>query len=287
MYITRYVWEGWFSSFIGLKESSLYRKYSIAIRFATYLCTMGVESYIPRTPKLCINDFIPHIFSHKEMSDIFFVCDRLQLERNCPSSILISMPALLRLLYSTGIRIGEALSIRNRDIDFERHIIRLSKTKNGRQRLAPVNMSLEIVLKEYIGYRDRIRRESIVLPDSPLFVTSVGTPFSQDSVRRWFKVIMDHAGIIYTGDFSGYRVHGLRHTACVHSMMKLADEGYDLYANLPALSVFMGHEKVVDTEHYLRLTQEMYPDIVNADMSITTEMLSILTDSIKQGYESK
>jgi site-specific recombinase XerD len=148
-------------------------------------------------------------------------------------------------------------------------------------------MSLEIVLREYIGYRDRIGREGIALPDSPLFVTSAGNLFTQDSVRRWFRVIMDNASIVYTGDFSGYRVHSLRHTACVHSMMKLADEGLDLYANLPALSVFMGHEKVVDTERYLRLTQEMYPNIVNADMNITTEILSILSDSMKLGYESK
>lgn len=287
VYITKGTWEGWLSSFDNLKESSLYRKWCIAIRFATYLCTMGVESYIPRTPKLHFNDFVPHIFSHEEMSDIFSTCDQLQLEKSYPSSILISMPALLRLLYSTGIRIGEALSIRNRDVDFEFHVIHLNKTKNGKQRLAPINMSLEAVLKEYIGYRDRIRREGIALPESPLFVTSAGNIFSQDSVRRWFRIIMDKAGIVYTVDFSGYRVHSLRHTACVHAMMKLADEGLDLYANLPALSVFMGHEKVVDTEHYLRLTQEMFPDIVNADKNITAEILNILSDSMKQGYESK
>jgi site-specific recombinase XerD len=286
-HITKGIWEGWLSSFGDLKESSLYRKYRIAIRFATYLCTMGVDSYIPRAPKLCFNDFVPHIFSHEEMADIFSACDRLQLDKNYPGSILVSMPALLRLLYSTGIRIGEALSIRNRDVDFGCHAIRLNKTKNGRQRLAPINMSMEIVLKEYIGYRDRIRRESIALPDSPLFATSAGNLFTQASVRRWFRVIMDNAGIVYTGNFSGYRVHSLRHTACVHSMMKLADEGLDLYANLPVLSVFMGHVKIVDTERYLRLTQEMYSSIVNADTNITTEILGILSDSMKPGYEGK
>lgn len=287
VHLTKEVWDGWFSSLTGLKEKNLYKKYCTATRFAAYLCTMGVESYIPRIPKLRPNRFAPHIFSHEEISNIFSACDRLRLEKKYSSSILIAMPALLRLLYSTGIRIGEALSVKNRDVDFHRHVIRLNKTKNGKERLAPINASLETILREYIDYRDRIRQEHITLPDSPLFVSSIGKSFSQDPVRKWFKIAMEHAGIICIGTAAAYRVHDLRHTACVHAMMKLGNEGLDLYANLPALSVFMGHKSVISTEYYLRLTQEMYPDIMTADMSTTSEILKILSNSIKHGYDSE
>ena len=56
---------------------------------------------------------------------------------------MMVIPVLLRTLYSTAIRIGEAINLRNQDIDFEGHTIVLDNTKNGRQRLAPLNESLK------------------------------------------------------------------------------------------------------------------------------------------------
>lgn len=46
-------------------------------------------------------------------------------------------------------------------------------------------------------------------------------------------------------------------------MIKLVGEGMDLYCSLPVLSKFLGHLDAYSTERYLRLTQEVYPDIIN------------------------
>ncbi|WP_394372979.1 tyrosine-type recombinase/integrase [Parabacteroides gordonii] len=45
------------------------------------------------------------------------------------------MPALYRILYATGIRIGEAISIRNRDVDLRRNCIIIRRQKNKMERL--------------------------------------------------------------------------------------------------------------------------------------------------------
>jgi len=47
------------------------------------------------------------------------------------------------------------------------------------------------------------------------------------------------------------------------SLKKMAKSGMDIYYSLPLLSVFLGHRSSGATEHYVRLTSEMYPNILN------------------------
>jgi integrase len=57
-------------------------------------------------------------------------------------------------------------------------------------------------------------------------------------------------------------VHDLRHTFAVHSLVKMAKSGLDLYYSLPLLSTFLGHRSLSATDQYVRLTAEMYPDLL-------------------------
>jgi len=43
--------------------------------------------------------------------------------------------------------------------------------------------------------------------------------------------------------------------------MKMTKSGYDLYYTLPILSTYMGHKSIGATEQYVRLTEEMYPEL--------------------------
>ena len=81
-------------------------------------------------------------------------------------------------------------------------------------------------------------------------------------------------------DFIGVRLHDLRHTACVHALMKMVRSGKDPYCCLPILSVFMGHKSPSSTEYYLRLTEEMYPEIIKLDLSYTNSIRDIIEKGI-------
>ena len=61
----------------------------------------------------------------------------------------------------------------------------------------------------------------------------------------------------------------------MHSLKKMTDNGIDAYCCLPYLSTFMGHKKVMDTEYYLRLTEEVYSDIVKRESGVTSCILSV------------
>lgn len=202
------------------------------------------------------------------MKDIFGVCDRLTLKVRNMRSGLISLPVLFRLLYSTGMRINEALSLKNEDVDFERRQITLNYTKNRTQRLAPINSSLLMVLEQYKQCRDKLPVQNIISPASYFFVSTLGKRLDSRYIHYWFKRILKGCGIPFIGGGHGPRVHDIRHTCAVHALKKMVDENVDIYCALPVLSVFIGHNNVNDTERYIRLTQEIYPDIIKMEQSV-------------------
>jgi hypothetical protein len=52
------------------------------------------------------------------------------------------------------------------------------------------------------------------------------------------------------------------------SDINMAKSGLDLYYSLPLLSTFMGHKSLDATEQYVRLTAEMYPDLLKDEKGI-------------------
>ena len=280
-YITRDIYVSYMESIRSMSPATRYLRASVLRRLCIYMSRLGVECYIPILPRRSWAQFSPHIFTRKEMEDIFKAADSLRAEsRNCNAST-ICIPALLRLLYSTAMRISEALSIKNAYVDFDAHVITLNDTKNGSQRYAPVNATLEAVLKEYLRYRSRIPVAGIDAPDRPFFVNPQGKSFSRVAVYMRFRKVLSLAGIPFKGDKDGPRIHDIRHTACVHAFANLAAAGRDMYCSLPMLSVFMGHKTVSETEYYLWLTAEMYPELASRDHVVTAAIGDAIRQSIK------
>lgn len=245
-----------------------YRYTSTFAMFAKYLVRLGVPCYIPYVGKRPKSNYLPYIYSYEEIGRIFNAADSLRCKKHCNRSILMIMPALVRLLYSTAIRLGEALSLQNKDVDFEHHIITLNNTRNGCQRIAPINSSMEKVLSQYTAYRDRLQVKNINDPDSFFFVNLLGQPCTNHAVFTKFVEILHIAGVKYRGNRLGPRIHDLRHTACVHTMIKMSKDGKDIYCALPNIAAYMGHKNYSSTYKYLRLSKDMFPDIINISYNL-------------------
>jgi site-specific recombinase XerD len=143
----------------------------------------------------------------------------------------------------------------------DEHYIYLLKTKNGSERIVPIGESMESVLRQYIEYRDRMPVKGISAGDALLFVKSDGTVLNQGVVYQNFRKILDICGIPHFGNHHGPRVHDLRHTFAVHSLVQMGRSGMDLYTGLPILSTALGHHSLTATEQYVRLTCSMYPEL--------------------------
>ena len=227
-HITEEFVKRWHKSRISDKEITIYGKYLVLRQLTSLMCRNGCVCYIPIIPKQPKSEFTPYIYTHDQISQLFTAADSSRLFNNCMKTAIISMPVILRLLYSTGMRVSEALYMRNEDVNLDSGYIHLRKTKNRCERLVPIGESMVIVLKQYIYV--------------------------------FFHKLLKICNIPYIGNRQGPRIHDLRHTFAVHSLVQMGHNGMDLYTGLPILSACLGHRSLSSTEKYVRLTCMMYPE---------------------------
>ena len=233
------------------------RRVSVLRQFAVWLLAMGHDAWIPVNVERGLSrrsPFVARVFTHDEMSRLIEASDGI-----CPnpmSTMHLVMPTLLRLLYSSGTRLGETLAIEMGDVDLDRGVIKLTNTKNGKERIIPLSDSMADVLRTFC---------SILHPDpqpgDPLFCNPWGERYDKRTIYTRFREILRRAGISHGGRGIGPRIHDVRHTMACHALQNAAQAGVDLRAELPALSYYLGHGSVTATCRYLQMTAEVYPEI--------------------------
>jgi site-specific recombinase XerD len=254
----------WQQTRINDHLQTLYGKFSVISQLARYMSRRGHDCYIPQLPRyaVCKTEFSPYIFTVDQMRMLFDKSSRLMTYDAHMNCTLFCIPAILRLLYSTGLRISEALSICNRDVEFGRKCIQIRKTKNGMERIVPINNELEGVLQQYISYRNRMPVKYVNSPDGFLFVKPDGTCCKAQSVYEYFRTLLSNCNIPFKGNHHGPRVHDIRHTFAVHALVQMLHNGQDIYSSLPVISTCLGHKSLYATEQYVRLVEAMYPELI-------------------------
>ena len=271
--LTKEISDKWADRLDNEAELTIYSKVKVVKQLAEYLHDQGIKTYVPQLPKYPGCTFIPYIYPNEEINAIFRVSDSLRMKCRNVYSCLLIMPCLLRLLYGTGIRISEALSLKNRDVNISGRFLTLKDTKNGKDRLVPMSDSLVVVCKDYLEQRNKLPVGALRRENGLFFVSLNGGVCKQGAVHRWFRKVLVLAGIPFTGNRKGPRIHDIRHTFACHSFLKLSDEGMDLYCSWPYLSTYLGHQSLESTEQYIRLTSQMYPDLLKETDGLYMDVL--------------
>lgn len=254
--------EKWFCRHGAESDNYQYSRCVCLNQLAYYLSSIGIRSYMSRLPKRK-ETFTPYVFSKAEVAAIFTACDEMATKTQKMDSTVFSIPALIRFLYGTGLRINEALSLRNKDVNLIDNYVIVKDSKNGKERAIPLSATLGTVCKGYVEHRDKLPVN--ISNDSSFFVSLNGTACEWSSIYYWFRKILAKAAIAFTGDahsHRGPRIHDIRHTTACHALARMAGEGMDLYCSLPVLSAFLGHQSLKATDLYVRLTAEMYPGLL-------------------------
>ena len=258
--ISKELFDEWSIPFPEESDANRYSRISILRQFSSYLQIIGHNSYIPKLPKYK-STFTPHIFTKAEIESIFQASDILFLKRKYMYSQICVMPTLLRMLYGTGLRVGEALNLKHRAVNLDKGYLVLRTTKNGRDRLVPISQSLMEVCKDYYIYK---QKQLIDIGPGTYFFTALnGSRCRPCTVYEHFRTVLYKAGISHKGRGTGPRLHDLRHTFCVNALLKMSEAGMDLYYSMPILSTYVGHQSIEATEKYVRLTSEMYKDLLD------------------------
>jgi integrase/recombinase XerD len=247
-------------------ESASYRYTRIRIlaQFSKYLFDHKIKSHIPKLPPFPASTFIPYIYTPSDIEVLLKASTELRIQFAMMDSSIMSMPAMIRVLYATGIRINEVLSLKDEDINVEDQYLKVRDSKNGKERIIPISNSLASVCKQYRCYRNNIPLNK---PATYFFTRLNGKKCGYGAVNSWFKECLRRTAIQCT-DNRLPRIHDLRHTFAVTSLANMAAAGIDLYASLPILSTYLGHQSIDATNHYVRLTATMYPELIK-ELNIT------------------
>ena len=223
----------------GLSAKSINRKISTLKSFFKYQIKTGVIRQTPmakvvapkaekRLPNFVADKDIKTLFEHVEFPDTW----KGGTER-----------LLLLLFYQTGMRLSEALGLKENGVDFSNNTIKVLG-KGGKERIIPLNPQLKTELQAYL----QKKRAAIDSSADTLFVTEKGAPLSPRSV---YTSVKHYLSLITT--IQKRSPHVLRHTFATH----LTNNG----ADLNAVKELLGHSSLAATQVYTHNTIEKLKNI--------------------------
>ncbi len=239
-----HVTSSWFVKHYAL--SGLYR----------YALTRGYVKYIPLPTKLPKrpSPFIPYIYSKQELRQLISTALCYKKKKGQIEPYMIR--TLLLVLYSTGLRISEALSLKLNDLDLDQNLIIVQNTKFHKSRFVPISDQLHCILDEYLLWRAKYVGNCD--GDLSVFPGTKNLPLKFSTVHSIFQQIRLKAGVIRTDETTFQpRLHDLRHTFAVHSLISWYQENKDIGKLLPILSTYMGHSGFSSTTVYLSITSDL------------------------------
>jgi integrase/recombinase XerD len=169
------------------------------------------------------------------------------------SSISSQLIQGLLILYCTGIRFGEALRLRMRDVDTSSGVLFI-ETFKGRARWVPFHRTLSRELARYLTERANYAPAG---PETRFFVGANRRVLPVSTAHWTIYGLFAEAGLKPEKGRVGPRPYDLRHAFAVQRLTQWYRQGVDLQARLPWLSAYMGHVNIVGTETYLNATPEL------------------------------
>ncbi|MCI8347578.1 MAG: tyrosine recombinase [Bacilli bacterium] len=220
-------------------NSSINRKLSALRGFYKYLSNKGI---IKNNVFLLLNGLkrekkLPRYFEYNELEELFLVPDT---NRALGQRDLL----ILEMLYATGVRVGELVNIKIKDINqLDRKIIICGK--GNKERMVEYGDYCEEILKRYV--KDG-RQELLKGSNDYLFLNHLGGKLSERGVRYILNQLIKETSL--TKNISP---HMLRHSFATH----LLNEGCDLLS----VQKLLGHESISATQVYTHITTDRLKEV--------------------------
>jgi integrase/recombinase XerD len=230
------------ASWAGLAASSVARKASALRRFFGFLAAEGLRTDDPsrKLPRPGAVRPLPKTLTAEEAAKL---CDTAEAQfTDNPSARTARLVALVELLYGSGLRASEVVSLERSALDPSRPYA-IVRGKGGRERLSPVSNRAHAAVQRYLSFLEP------------------GTPFLFPSIRghltrvRLFQLIK---GLAADAGLPPQRIspHVLRHAFATHMLAGGAD--------LRSLQTMLGHADISTTQIYTHVEASRLCDVVNS-----------------------
>ncbi len=237
------------TAWADLAGSTVARKASALRAFYAFLAEEGLRDDDPSAvlPRPVTRRPLPKIMSVIEVDRLFAVIEA-RLAAESPPLADLRLAALVELLYGSGLRATELMSLPRRALSSDRPFLIL-KGKGGRERLVPISDRARAAVATWLAH---------VPVDSPWLFPSGKTFLSRIRLYQMVKALAAAAGI------SPDRVspHVLRHAFATH----LLEGG----ADLRALQSMLGHADIGTTQIYTHVDSRRLVELVNARHPLAT-----------------
>jgi integrase len=224
---------------------------AVARGFAAWLRTTDPAAEIPpaglipsRKPRAT-----PYLYTDGEVAALMTAAQSLRFPLRTAT-----YQTLIGLLAVTGMRVGEAISLDRGDARLDGGVLTIRNGKHGKSRLVPVHDSTARALRDYLRLRDRL------CPDArtpAVFISPAGTRLIYCNVHATWKKLAASAGLAPRSGTCRPRIHDLRHSFAVRTMLDAYESGLDGQATLAALSTYLGHVDPKATYWYLSASPEL------------------------------
>jgi integrase len=198
----------------------------------------------------------PHIYSEQELVELLAAARRLG---PTPGLRGVIYETLFGLIACTGLRISEALSLHNEDVDLKRGMLTIHQTKFAKSRQVPMHPSTVEALRRYRWMHDLAGASA--QDDAPFFVGTRGRwrgrPLDARQVHRVFADLREQLGWRNRGAHHAPRIHDLRHTFVVRRILLWHAKEVDIDQAMLSLSTYVGHAMVTNTYWYLSAVPEL------------------------------
>lgn len=260
------------ASWICLKPdehpNGLLRRVTPVRQLGKYMNGLGCDAYvIPcHIPDKQIK-YEAHIYTDAELKAFFYAIDHCPASPFSPTRKYV-IPVIFRVLYCCGLRSSEARLLKREDIDLDTGKIIIRESKGWKARIVYMSADLLEVCREY----DSIM-ESMLPERQAFFPNKNGAYFNKSSIDLWFHEFWDKLPEAKMVTGNPARVHDFRHGYCVHRLNQWVREGQDINALYPYLSEYMGHSNYADTDYYLSLVEDFYPEMEHRLSSVNDDIL--------------
>ena len=266
--ITRDMCSAWIRSKPGEHPNSLLRRVTPVRQLGKYMKGLGYAAYI-------IPGYIPnkqikyeaHIYTVTELKAFFQAIDQCPPSPFSPTRRYV-IPVIFRMLYCCGLRSSEARLLKREDIDLETGKIFIRESKGWKSRIVYMSDDLLDVCREF----DSVM-ESIFPTRQAFFPNKNGDCFSFSIIDSWFHEFWDKLPESDAVIGNPARVHDLRHGYVIHRLNQWVKENKDIKGLYTYLSEYMGHSNYADTDYYLSLAEEFYPEMEQRLMSVNADIL--------------
>ena len=229
----------------GFKESTINRRYSALNQFFSFEVN---ESRLQKNPmdridRISSKRVLPDVLSEEEVEEVLsYVRNSVNIGSESKKKKSLRTACLVEVLYATGMRVSELITLRLSDLRLNRRILNVIG-KGNKQRIIPITSRAHDIIVKWMNY----------IPESSVYLFpsyGINGHITRDSVNKLLVDISLNTNI----DRKRLTPHKLRHAFATHIMNRGAD--------LRVVQELLGHSSISTTEIYTHILDTRLVDLL-------------------------